>query len=75
MNQLIDGEWVTDAYESTDDDGEFDRQETSFRDWIEADPDAEFPAEAGRYHLYVSLACPWAHRTLVTRAHGQASET
>ena len=68
MNQLIDGEWVTDAYESTDDDGEFDRQETSFRDWIEADPDAEFPAEAGRYHLYVSLACPWAHRTLVTRA-------
>ncbi|PSQ64288.1 MAG: glutathione-dependent reductase [Halobacteriales archaeon SW_9_67_24] len=68
MNQLIDGEWVTDAYESTDDDGEFDRQETSFRDWIEADPDAEFPAEAGRYPLYVSLACPWAHRTLVTRA-------
>jgi putative glutathione S-transferase len=68
VNQLIDGEWVTDAYESTDDDGEFDRQETSFRDWIEADSDAEFPAEPGRYHLYVSSACPWAHRTLLTRA-------
>ena len=68
MNQLVDGEWRTDAYETTNDDGEFDRQETSFRDWVEADPDAKFPAEAGRYHLYVSYACPWAHRTLVTRA-------
>jgi len=68
MNMLVDGEWRTDAYESTDEEGNFDRQETSFRDWVEADPDAEFPAEAGRYHLYVSYACPWAHRTLVTRA-------
>ena len=67
VNQLIDGEWVADAYESTDDNGEFDRQETSFRGWVE-DPDAEFPAEAGRYHLYISYACPWAHRTLLTRA-------
>ncbi len=65
---LVDGEWRTDAYESTNEDGEFDRQETSFRDWVEADPDARFPAEAGRYHLYVSLACPWAHRTLLTRS-------
>ena len=68
MNMLVDGEWKSDAYESTNDDGEFDRQETSFRDWIETDSNAEFPAEAGRYHLYVSYACPWAHRTLVTRA-------
>src|SRR6056297_1169247 len=68
MNMLVDGEWRTDAYETTDEDGAFDRQETAFRDWVEADPDAEFPAEAGRYHLYVSYACPWAHRTLITRA-------
>ncbi|WP_134671562.1 glutathione S-transferase family protein [Halorussus marinus] len=68
MNMLVDGEWRTDAYESTNEDGEFDRQETSFRDWVETDPDAQFPAEAGRYHLYVSLACPWAHRTLLTRS-------
>jgi glutathionyl-hydroquinone reductase len=68
MNMLMDGEWRTDAYEETNDDGEFDRQETSFRDWVEADPEARFPAEAGRYHLFISLACPWAHRTLVTRA-------
>jgi putative glutathione S-transferase len=85
MNMLVDGEWRTDAYESTDEEGNFDRQETSFRNWVrearsaserssgegseprdEADP--EFPAESGRYHLYVSYACPWAHRTLVTRA-------
>ncbi|NHN61325.1 MULTISPECIES: glutathione S-transferase family protein [Halorussus] len=68
MNMLVDGEWRVDAYESTDEEGNFDRQETSFRDSVEADPDAEFPAEAGRYHLYVSYACPWAHRTLVTRS-------
>jgi len=77
VNMFVDGEWRTDAYEFTDDDGEFDREETTFRNWVggegvragEApDPDATFPVEAGRYHLYVSLACPWAHRTLVTRA-------
>jgi putative glutathione S-transferase len=64
---LVDGEWRTDVYESTNDDGEFDRQETSFRDEVRADPDAEFPAEAGRYHLYISRACPWAHRAALTR--------
>ncbi|WP_458209538.1 glutathione S-transferase family protein [Haladaptatus sp. NG-SE-30] len=68
MNMLVDGEWRADAYESTDDDGAFERQETTFREWVEADEESEFPAEAGRYHLYVSYACPWAHRTLVTRA-------
>ncbi|MFC7027223.1 glutathione S-transferase family protein [Halomicroarcula sp. GCM10025324] len=68
MNMLVDGEWRTDAYESTNDDGEFDRQDTTFRDRIRDDPDARFQPEAGRYHLYVSLACPWAHRTLLVRA-------
>jgi putative glutathione S-transferase len=68
MNKLVDGEWRTDAYETTNEDGEFERQETTFRDRIEDDPDAQFPAEAGRYHLYVSYACPWAHRTLLVRA-------
>ena len=48
-------------------DGEFKRQEDSFRDWIRADGSTAFPPEAGRYHLYVSLACPWAHRTLIVR--------
>ncbi|QLK26657.1 glutathione S-transferase family protein [Natrinema zhouii] len=68
MNMLVDGEWRTDAGEYTDDDGSFERQETNFRDEIRDDPDARFQPEAGRYHLYVSSACPWAHRTLVTRA-------
>ncbi|WP_226011783.1 glutathione S-transferase family protein [Halomicrobium salinisoli] len=68
MNMLVDGEWRTDAYELTNEDGEFERGTTSFRDRIEDDPDARFQAEAGRYHLYVSYACPWAHRTLITRA-------
>ncbi|WP_276270735.1 glutathione S-transferase family protein [Haloarcula litorea] len=68
MNMLVDGEWRTDAYETTNEDGEFDRQDTTFRDRIEDDPDARFQPEAGRYHLYVSYACPWAHRTLLVRA-------
>jgi len=68
MNMLVDGEWRTDAFEGTNEDGEFERQETTFRDRIRDDPDARFPAEAGRYHLYVSSACPWAHRTLLVRA-------
>ncbi|RQG92886.1 glutathione S-transferase family protein [Natrarchaeobius halalkaliphilus] len=68
MNMLVDGEWQTDAYESTDGDGSFERGETTFRDRIRDDPDAEFQPEAGRYHLYVSYACPWAHRTLLVRA-------
>ena len=67
MNMLVDGEWQTDAYESTNEDGEFDRQETSFRDWIRTDPDARFTPDEGRYHLYVSRACPWAHRAFLTR--------
>jgi len=77
VNMFVDGEWRTDSYELANEDGEFDRDETTFRSWVGGegvrdgevpDPDAEFPVEAGRYHLYVSLACPWAHRTLVTRA-------
>jgi len=68
MNTLVNGEWRTDVSQSTNDDGEFERQETVFRDWIRDDPDARFRPEAGRYHLYVSYACPWAHRALLVRA-------
>ncbi|WP_181685965.1 glutathione S-transferase family protein [Halorhabdus salina] len=67
MNMLVDGEWRTDAYQTTNEDGAFERQTTNFRDRIAADPDARFPPEAGRYHLYVCRACPWAHRTLIMR--------
>jgi glutathionyl-hydroquinone reductase len=47
--------------------GEFERQEDAFRDWISIDGSTPYPAEAGRYHLCVSFACPWAHRTLIVR--------
>ncbi|KAK1064982.1 S-glutathionyl-(chloro)hydroquinone reductase [Friedmanniomyces endolithicus] len=47
--------------------GEFKRQQSTFRDWISSEEGAEFPAEEGRYHLYVSYACPWAHRALIVR--------
>jgi len=49
-------------------DGSFRRQYSRFRGWISDDGSTEFPLEAGRYHLYVSRACPWAHRTLIARA-------
>jgi glutathionyl-hydroquinone reductase len=48
-------------------DGRFVRQEDAFRRWVRADGSSGFPAVAGRYHLYVSLACPWAHRTIIVR--------
>jgi putative glutathione S-transferase len=48
-------------------DGRFVRQASAFRDWVTADGSSGFPAEAGRYHLYVSLACPWAHRSVILR--------
>jgi putative glutathione S-transferase len=47
--------------------GEFKRQDDAFRDWVTADGRSGYPAAAGRYHLYVSLACPWAHRTIIVR--------
>ena len=47
--------------------GEFVRQEDAFRDFVSADGSTPYPVAAGRYHLYVSLACPWAHRTVITR--------
>jgi len=68
MNMLVDGEWRTDTYQLTNEDGEFERQTTPFRDWIRDESEARFQPENGRYHLYVSYACPWAHRTLLVRA-------
>ena len=73
MGLLIDGKLHTNWFESESEGGEFVRKESAFRHWITPDgspgPSGEggFPAEAGRYHLYVSLACPWAHRTLILR--------
>ncbi|MEF8780726.1 MAG: glutathione S-transferase family protein [Haloferacaceae archaeon] len=76
MNRLVDGEWRTD-YRLTDEGGAFRRQQTTFRDWVagsdvpahvDADPVDRFQPEVGRYHLYVSYACPWAHRTLLARS-------
>ena len=49
------------------DDGSFKRQDSTFRNWVTDDGSSEFPVEAGRYHLYVARACPWAHRTLIGR--------
>ena len=65
MGQLVNGQWVDQWYDTHSTGGAFQRTITSFRHQIGT---PEFPAEAGRYHLYVSYACPWAHRTLIFRA-------
>lgn len=65
MGLLVAGEWRHDWYDTTSTGGRFVRPTTTFRRWIGAGRD--FPPEAGRYHLYVSYACPWAHRTLIYR--------
>ncbi|WP_404394126.1 glutathione S-transferase family protein [Stutzerimonas chloritidismutans] len=71
MGLLIDGQWHDRWYASRD--GKFEREQAKRRHWVTPDgapgPDGQsgFKAEAGRYHLYVSLACPWAHRTLIYR--------
>jgi putative glutathione S-transferase len=73
LGQLIDGKWSTQWYDTKKTGGEFKRSQAGFRNWVTPDGSpgpsgtGGFKAEAGRYHLYVSLACPWAHRTLVFR--------
>ena len=71
MGLLVDGVWQQDGLRTKD--GHFIRPTTAFRNWVTPDGSAGpsgtggFAAEAGRYHLYVSLACPWAHRTVILR--------
>ena len=74
MGQLVDGVWQDTWYDTSKSGGRFVRSTAGFRNWITPDgapgPSGEggFRAESGRYHLYVSLACPWAHRALIFRA-------
>ncbi|MBB5694978.1 glutathione S-transferase family protein [Muricoccus pecuniae] len=74
MGLLVDGQWHDKGLDTKATGGRFQRVESAFRNWVTPDgapgPTGEggFPAEAGRYHLYVSLACPWAHRALIMRA-------
>lgn len=73
MGLLIDGVWSTEWYDTSRTGGHFVRDTARFRNWVTADGsagpsgDGGFAAESGRYHLYVSYACPWAHRTLIFR--------
>jgi putative glutathione S-transferase len=73
MGMLVDGKWHDVWYDTKETKGHFKRSESQFRNWVTADGSAGssgksgFKAEVGRYHLYVSYACPWAHRTLIYR--------
>ncbi|EJG1657452.1 glutathione S-transferase family protein [Vibrio parahaemolyticus] len=67
MGKLVEGVWHDEWYDTKANGGKFVREDAGFRDWIKNDSEAVFQPESGRYHLYVSLACPWAHRTLIFR--------
>jgi len=67
MNQLVDGQWTPEPFKPRVVNGAYERPRSAFRNWITADGNSGFAAEPGRYHLYVSYACPWAHRTLIFR--------
>lgn len=73
MGLLIDGQWHDQWYDTDKTGGRFERSKAQFRNWVTADGasgpygQGGFKAEAGRYHLYVAHACPWAHRTLIFR--------
>ncbi|WP_282603783.1 glutathione S-transferase family protein [Paracoccus sp. PARArs4] len=74
MGQLVNGVWKDQWYDTKSNGGEFVRDTSKFRSWVTADGspgptgDGGFAAASGRYHLYVSHACPWAHRTMIFRA-------
>ena len=74
MGLLVEGKWQDRWYDTRKQDGRFVRRESQFRNWVTRDGapgptgTGGFRAEPGRYHLYVSYACPWAHRTLILRA-------
>ncbi len=67
MGSLVDGVWTDGRSETASNGGRFVRQDSQFRQWVQADGSTPFEPAAGRYHLYASLACPWAHRTLIYR--------
>jgi len=67
MGLIVNGKWVDQWYDTEGSNGQFVRQDSRFRSRISSEDGSQFTPEAGRYHLYVSLACPWAHRTLIFR--------
>ncbi|MFH1044230.1 MAG: glutathione S-transferase family protein, partial [Pseudomonadota bacterium] len=67
MGMLEDGKWTDDEHRRTDAKGAFVRPDSAFRRRITHDGASGFPAERGRYHLFVAHSCPWAHRTVIVR--------
>ena len=67
MGMLVGGIWTDRWYDTNSTGGRFKRKDSSFRNWIRVDGSTGFEPESGRYHLYVSHACPWAHRTVIYR--------
>lgn len=67
MGLLVNGKWQDKWYDTDSTGGKFERQASQFREWVSNAENSQFPVESGRYHLYVSLACPWAHRALIFR--------
>ena len=81
MGLLVNGQWRDQWYDTASSGGRFLRKDSAYRNWVTAvgapGPTGHggFPAELGRYHLYVSLACPWAHRILIMKSTSRATQT
>jgi putative glutathione S-transferase len=67
MGLLVNGIWQSEETATTGTGGRYLRPESQFRNWVTADGSYGFPAEPGRYHLYIAIGCPWAHRTWIFR--------
>lgn len=67
MGILVNGVWQDEDVHANTTNGHYLRADSRLRDWITADGSSGFPAEAGRYHLYIAISCPWAHRAWIFR--------
>jgi putative glutathione S-transferase len=67
MGLLVNGIWQTEEVNTQTPNGHYIRKDSVLRQWVTADGSSDFPAEAGRYHLYVAINCPWAHRAWIFR--------
>src|SRR6266542_3844622 len=67
MGLVVNGMWCDEGSDATTTNGRYVRSHSQFRNWVTADGSSGFPAEAGRYHLYISWGCPWAQRTAIVR--------
>jgi putative glutathione S-transferase len=74
MGVLVNGVWQEQEPTPQTTNGQYIRKDSQFRQWVTTDGSSEFPAAVGRYHLYIAISCPWAHRTWIFRTLKQLEQ-